>query len=360
MKNSRQNKSRSHILIRYFKALEKTVPEAEIENHWDDLMLKLREEQKRTRYHLRLYATIACTAALLAGIIWVSHISYDNRVTDQYWKSAIAELDLQPLDTSRQVLLITQSQKQIRIDKGAVVAYSKDGKVSVNEKKIEEQPEIIEYNQLIVPKGKYSRLVLADGSSLYVNAGTKIVYPNRFNEKKREIYVDGEVFIDVKPDESRPFIVKTSTFDIRVLGTAFNVNAYKDMSKAEVVLLRGEVAVKDCDNKEIRIQPNELLDLEKGLVVDKRTVNAADYMAWTQGRLPLAGKNIRDILHKLSLYYGVELDYESWLDKYPLHGTIDLSVPLDKVLERITRIVPARYEKTTDGFYLYSKQDVEP
>ena len=358
MKNKQQKNDKQHVLIRYFNAFEKTVPETEIENRWHDLMQKVEQDGKPKRYNLPLFAKIACIAALLGGLIWVTWSPADN--TRERLEHAIAGLERHPVDTARQITLITYSQKQIQIDKGAVVAYSQKGEVSVDEKKIEESSEEIEYNQLIVPKGKYSRLVLSDGSSLHVNAGTKVVYPNQFEGKTREIYVEGEIYIDVKRDESKPFIVRTSEFDIRVLGTAFNVNAYKGMERAEVVLVRGSVAVKDRENKETRIQPNELLNLLDGVTAGKQTVNAEDYTAWTLGRLPLNGKKIKDILYKLSLFYGIEIDYDASLEKYPLHGIIDLSVPPEKVLERISKIVPLSYEKTTDGFYLYMKQDVEP
>ena len=96
------------------------------------------------------------------------------------------------------------------MDKGARISYSQEGEASVNEQQVESKPQKTEYNQLIVPKGKTSRLVLADGTSLYVNAGTKVVYPSVFEGKSREIYVDGEIFIDVKKDTEKPFIVKTS------------------------------------------------------------------------------------------------------------------------------------------------------
>ena len=127
------------------------------------------------------------------------------------------------------------------------------------------------------------------------------------------------------------------------------------MEEAEVVLLRGSVAVTDQNNEEIRISPNELLDLSDGVAVDKRIVNAYDYVAWTKGRLPLAGKNVKIVLQKLSLFYGCEVAYDPSLEKFPLHGTIDLSVPLEKVLERISKMLPIVYQQTDDGYYLSVK-----
>ena len=121
--------------------------------------------------------------------------------------------------------------------------------------------------------------------------------------KSREIYVDGEIFIDVKKDTEKPFIVKTSGFDIRVTGTAFNVDAYKAMREAEVVLVRGSIIVKDHANKETAVKPNELLKLSEGVANVKRSVNAEEYTAWTKGHFPLEGKEFQ----KYTLSVSVQL-----------------------------------------------------
>lgn len=368
-KNQYKKENRLHRLICYFSTLEKTVSESEIEARWAELMKRVEGNAERRRFELRFYFSAACVAALLLGIVWLGLSSYNRKGTESDWELAIAELDQHQMDTSKQVLLVTQAYDQIKIAKGAVVAYSCKGEVSVNEKRIEKKQRAqeeatsgrkVEYNQLIVPKGKYSRLVLADGSSLHVNAGTKVVYPNRFEGKMREIYVDGEIFIDVKRDEYHPFIVKTSAFDVEVLGTAFNVNAYKDMGEAEVVLLRGAVEVTDLNREKTDLSPGELLGLSEGVAVDKRAVNAEDYVAWTKGRLPLAGKSLKSVLNRLSLFYGVSVGYDVELERYPLYGTIDLSVPLDKVLERIAKTLPVVCEKKDKGYFMYIKRDVEP
>ena len=358
MENKQSQNSKRSILIRYFRSLEKEVPEAEIEARWDKLMRKVKEDERRRLHRFRLYAAAVCTAAMLSGIVWLTFPHFEQQDEKERWESAIAQLEHHRPDTSQQIILVTDAQKQIEINKGSVVSYSSKGEISINKKKLEattkeqtkkKASEPIEYNQLIVPKGKYSRLILADSSSLYINAGTKVVYPNRFEGEKREIYVDGEIFIDVKRDEKRPFVVKTSSCDIQVLGTAFNVNAYKEQGEAEVVLLRGAVSVTDQNHETLRMSPNELVSLSGGKVVEKRTVDASAYIDWTQGRLSLNGKNIKSILYKLSLFYGVNIEHDAAIEPLQLYGTIDLSVPLEKVLDRIKKAVPIEYEKKENG-----------
>ena len=339
-------------LIPYFKTLEKEIPEADIEKQWSQLVQKVNDEPVPKRHkHLRIYMQIACTAALLAGVFWGIKTYLD--INSHSINTGITLLEQCRMDTIQDVLLITHAQQRIATNKGARISYSKQGEASVNEQQVESKPQKTEYNQLIVPKGKHSQLLLADGTSLYINAGTKVLYPSVFQGKYREIYVDGEIFIDVKKDTDKPFIVKTPEFDIRVTGTAFNVNAYASMPKAEVVLLRGSIIVKDRMNKETNIKPGELLDLSAGVAHTKRTVNAEEYMAWTKGQFPLQGRNMEAILQRLSLFYGCEISCDSSIKSFPLQGIIDLSVPLLKVLERISKMYPIGIQKTTDGYYLF-------
>lgn len=343
-------------LISYFRALEKEVPEADIEKRWRELTEKVgREPVSPKRKHWRIYMQVACAAALFAGIVWGTKIYLDGN--SRSIDSAIALLEECSTDTIQQVLLITHSQQRIATDKGARICYSQKGEASVNEQQVESKPQKTEYNQLIVPKGKSSQLLLADGTSLYVNAGTKVLYPSVFDGKYREIYVDGEIFIDVKKDAEKPFIVKTPGFDIRVTGTAFNVDAYKSMRKAEVVLVRGSIIVKDHADKETAVKPNELLELSDGVAQAKRNVNAEEYTAWTKGHFPLQGRDMENILQRLSLYYGCEITCDSSIESFPLQGTIDLSVPLEKVLERISKIHPIGFRKTASGYYLFINQN---
>lgn len=358
MKNTKLYKNKHRRLIAFYQASEKKLSESEIENQWISLMEKVDGAAKRKRIHL--YAAVACMAAMLSGCLWFVFRQVESIPHNQRLESVVATLDQHISDTAKHVILVTERKSQIPIKKGSVVSYTPKGEISIDKKKMEtekreDEGNQIEYNQLIVPKGKYSRLVLSDGSFLYVNAGTKVVYPNRFIGKKREIYVDGEIFIDVKRDEKHQFVVKTPTFDIEVLGTAFNVNAYKSLDKSEVVLVRGKVTVKGENKQTIDLNPNELLDLSKGNLVEKRSVNADDYVAWTKGRLSLSGRSLKDIIQKLSLFYGVNIDLNPAIEQYQLHGTIDMSVPVDKVLDRMTRIIPISYEKNQEGFYLNVK-----
>lgn len=139
---------------------------------------------------------------------------------------------------------MVSDQKKIELDNNAQIVYSATGQVQVNSNKLVEDDIKEEYNQIIVPKGKRSQIVLADNSKIWINSGSKVIYPRAFEGKYREIYVEGEVYLNVTHDTSKPFIVNTSGFEVRVLGTSFNISAYKNQEKAAVVLVEGSVNVK--------------------------------------------------------------------------------------------------------------------
>lgn len=338
-----------HLWITCFRSMEEEIPEAEIDQHWKELNQKLKKGNSLRKFRY-IYIQVACAAAMLLGVLFGTY---------HYWiyapnsiEKAIASLEDSVIDTTRQVTLITHANERIIAGEKAYISYSQQGKTFVNKQQVEIGKQKTEYNQLIVPKGQSSRLMLADSTVLYINAGTKILYPSVFADKYREIYVDGEIFIEVKKNTKQPFIVKTPEFDVRVTGTAFNVYAYKSMNEAEVVLLRGGVQVKDHAGHETTIKPNELLKLTDGITQSTYKVDASEYIAWTKGRFPLQDRSMRSILQRLGLYYGCEITCDDAVSSLSLQGTIDMSVPLVKVFERISKIHPINITQNTKGYHL--------
>ena len=100
-------------------------------------------------------------------------------------------------------------------------------------------------NQVVVPFGKKSSIELADGTKVWLNAGSRMAFPDRFTGSRREIFLEGEAFFNVTPDKSMPFYVKTKEVVIRVLGTKFNVSAYEADNEVVTVLVEGTVSMRE-------------------------------------------------------------------------------------------------------------------
>ena len=156
----------------------------------------------------------------------------------------------------------------------------------------------------------------------------------------------------MKHDEKAPFYVKTSDFEVCVLGTAFNVHAYSSDEYAEVVLLRGRVQIKDQQEHDLQLLPNQLALIQDKKLAGKKDVEASDYISWIQGLLILKGEPLDRVLSKLERYYGVSIQYDSDVAKLDMHGNLDMNYDLAEVLHRIAITAPIQIKKLESGYYI--------
>lgn len=157
-----------------------------------------------------------------------------------------------------------------------------------------------------VPAGQNAQLTLADGSKVWLNAGSTLNFPTRFVKEKRQVTLEGEGFFEVKANKEKPFIVSTSTYDIRALGTSFNVNAYKSSGIFETSLLTGKVEITDCAKKEtVLLLPNNRVILESGKL-KTLPIQDAEYFLWREGIISF-NEPLSKVLKKLELYFDVKI-----------------------------------------------------
>lgn len=264
---------------------------------------------------------------------------------------------LKPLEDPTDVQLILGNNKNIAItDKEANIEYGDEGDIKVNTQTVSRKDNTVsaerrntgeDYNQLIVPIGKRSTLTFSDGTKLWVNAGTRIVYPVEFKKEKREIYVDGEIFLNVEPDKNRPFIVKTKKMDIRVLGTSFNVTAYECDAVQSIVLVTGSVKVKTDTEKEVAMVPNNKLTYTGG-DVDVKVVDASLYVSWKDGLYIYNSESLGVILDRLSRYYGKEIIYDNNVASLKCSGKLDLKDNIMDVLNGLSQTAPIAFRQKGD------------
>ena len=168
-----------------------------------------------------------------------------------------------------------------------------------------------ERNTLMVPlRGEY-RLVLGDGTKVWLNSASSLNYPVQFAEKERCVELDGEAYFEVTPDPERPFIVKSGGVQTRVLGTAFNFSAYRGENASTITLLTGKVAVSAPGHAERVLLPGQQLkyDAENRKTVIKE-VDAEDFVVWKDGLFLLNDCGLEEIIPRLSRWYGVTFHYD--------------------------------------------------
>ncbi|MCH4896093.1 FecR family protein [Marinilabiliaceae bacterium JC040] len=164
------------------------------------------------------------------------------------------------------------------------------------------------YNEIVVPKGGEYSLVLSDGSRIKLNSNTRLRYPLAFSDKKRLVYLKGEAFFEVKHSVSSPFIVSVDKMKVKVYGTRFNVNSNLH-SKVETVLVEGKVSML-LGKKEYTLKPSQLgsLNLKTSNVKIKK-VDTDLYTSWVDNEFIFRDNRLEDILHTLSLWYDVDIEF---------------------------------------------------
>ncbi|MDR1937737.1 MAG: FecR domain-containing protein [Tannerellaceae bacterium] len=161
-----------------------------------------------------------------------------------------------------------------------------------------------------VPAGQRAELILADETSVWLNAGSTLTFPNIFPDDGRRVILDGEAYFDVRPDEGKPFIVETPSYDVRVLGTEFNVLAYRKSPLFEVSLLRGGVEVYAGDAPPVRLEPQTKVYQANHRLVKER-ITHYDYLLWKDGLICFDDESIDAMISKLELYYDVRILVQS-------------------------------------------------
>ncbi|MDR1089955.1 MAG: FecR family protein, partial [Prevotella sp.] len=212
------------------------------------------------------------------------------------------------------------------------------------------------FNQLIVPPGKRTVLNLPDGTKVWVNSDTRLIYPASFSHDMREIFVNGEIYIDVAKDEKRPFIVKTKDMEVRVLGTKFNITAYEEDDEKTVVLVSGSVQINTKNNNDSALlTPEQMYVNEKGQT-HITTVDTKTYTSWIDGIYFCKNLNLENILQRLSRYYGVEIACDPSVGKEIFSGKLDLKENLDSIFDGIAFAIPISYTESNGAYLITPKK----
>lgn len=308
---------------------------------------------RRTRYiSVSAIASVVIFVIILSGnFLLRKQITFDDYVCSI----------LNDKIEGKYVQIVLPDNKCITVyEDSSTISYSKDGTISVNDSPVirldgkkDRLPNI--YNQVIVPKAKYVSLVLSDRSKLIVNNNTRIAFPRVFTGSRREIYVDGETLVDVTKDSHHPFVVETNKFDIQVLGTLFNVNAYKEESNNEVVLIRGSILLKDKHAHQKILKPNNHVSISPLEIGAVKYVDVNDYISWTKGVLILHQQTLYDVSQKLSRYYNMPINISHDIKSVIVEGKLDLKQSLPDLIQIISVAVPIDYHINKGTYFITSR-----
>lgn len=213
------------------------------------------------------------------------------------------------LGNGKVILLDTLKNGMQAFEDGVEVTKTKDGQMIYNVTGTDPK-KAGQTNTIETPRGGQYQVALPDGTRVWLNAATTLKYSNVFKEKKREVVLSGEAYFEVTHRENQPFIVHTDKQIVEVLGTHFNVNAYKENETQVTTLLEGRVKTSSKSNALV-LKPGEqsVLNLKN----NQLTMNEADLesiMAWKNGDFLFKDEDLASVMNKVERWYDVEVVFQ--------------------------------------------------
>jgi ferric-dicitrate binding protein FerR (iron transport regulator) len=197
---------------------------------------------------------------------------------------------------------------------------------------------------LVTPKGGEYSLILEDGTKVWLNADSKLVYPSGFGGGARKVQLTGEAYFEVKTDAEHPFIVHTYRQDIRVLGTEFNVQAYPEENEIVTTLITGKVQVNSKGEKVQLKQGQQAISNKNGILRLQPKADLEQAIAWKEGYFRFDYTDIYEIMRQLSRWYDIKVSYEEGVKHREFLAFINRDNNISEVLGMLEATGAIRFE----------------
>jgi ferric-dicitrate binding protein FerR (iron transport regulator) len=305
---------------------------------------------KRRNLNVRISA-----AAVLLVIIGIS-VVIETRTDSEI---SVYARNMQQVVGVSDTRLILSGKKEVLIKSNdSKIAYAGNG----NEIKVDsgvvrqdvEDGEMV-YNTVIVPYGKRTQITLSDNSSVWLNSGSKLIYPAHFASNKREVYLDGEAIFEVSHNKQKPFHVVTHDVEVKVLGTVFDLSAYNDDKTTSTVLESGSVEMKELgqsifNTSKATMVPGMMAVYSKeASEITQAKVDVKQYTSWRDGYISCEKQSLGDILKKISRYYNISIQVsDKSLENETFTGNLDLRNSATQVLAIIAEFINIKIENTNN------------
>jgi len=299
------------------------------------------------------YAAVALLFFSIGALLFYKQSQFNPQFLTQKMAETIPENSAKLIRANGENILLKQNKSFLQ--------YKTDGKLVVNNDTLmtdsSNPSPAMAMNQLIIPYGKTSEVLLPDGTKVFLNAGSRLVYPENFTGKTREVFLVGEAFFDVSHDQKHPFIVQVSDLRVKVLGTRFNVSAYPSDNVIETVLAEGKVRMERNNaglfDRATDLVPNQLASFDRTTrETNIRVVDTENYTLWTAGIIKFESADLNRITKRLERFYNIRFNYiDPLLGGLRISGKLELKEDKDEICERIARTASVKIVKKGDNHY---------
>ena len=294
----------------------------------EQLYTTIMKDVRRKRIFRLLWQSSAVAAVLLLGLTFLFiHRAEENHMPDiqeiaRRSRGAFVE------NNTVQIASLDIAQKSLALKSLYAKEAKEDTKLSIQAK-----ADKTHYSTIYVPYGKRQEVILPDGSTVWLNAGSYLTFNSNMVQGNREVYLNGEGFFNIKHTGSR-FTVRTAQADINVLGTSFNASSYEDEAVFSIELLSGKVELNSPQKKfkSITMKPGERVAVNSQKnTVDITRNTAGDDMLWTKKQLALKNVKIRDLLKRMERIYNVKINADEEVYNMDIGYSGRLNVGVDIV-----------------------------
>ncbi|NML41326.1 DUF4974 domain-containing protein [Chitinophaga sp. G-6-1-13] len=277
-------------------------------------------------------AAVAAMVIILAGV--AAYFAAGHRFTNH--RPVLARQDVQPggnkamllLADGRYVTLDSTNKGTLAQQGSATVSQTGGGQLAYDGPNANDK-EIV-YNTVFTPRGGQFRIVLPDGTKVWLNAASSLRFPTTFPANERRVEINGEAYFEVAPQQSSPFKVAAPHAEVTVLGTHFNVNSYMDDGAVKTTLLEGRVLVTH-QGRTVALKPGQQAQTKDGIRILEQ-IDTDALMAWKDGRFSCNDIPLEDIMRQISRWYDVQVIFKDNItDTYSVE--ISRDVPLSKLLQ---------------------------
>ena len=206
-----------------------------------------------------------------------------------------------------QATLQIDDEKEIRPLKDQKIDYHRT--IQTENKEVGKQK--VQIHRLSIPRGETFKVVLSEGTEVFLNSDSRLVYPTVFKGKERIVSLEGEAYFKVSKDVEHPFIVKTGNIQVRVLGTEFNVRSYSP-TDVRITLITGKVAVSDtCGTHNVEMEPGQSAQLSTDGTFALSEVNIESFLYWKEGFFYFDDVALVDMMKEIGRWYNIDIEFRN-------------------------------------------------
>jgi transmembrane sensor len=289
-------------------------------------------QKSGTVVKMRPFKWIAAASIIILSVLtiyqWMIPPSHNNITIVKHDAAPGTDKATLQLADGTTIILDSTNNGQLKAD-GISTIMNNDGQLIYTSNKIQTTNLVL--NSMRTPRGGQYKIVLEDGTKVWLNSASTIKYPAVFSANTRTIELDGEAYFEVAKNTAKPFIVKTAEMETTVLGTHFNINAYTNENRIQTTLIEGSVQVK-ADNTEL-LKPGQQGELNQGKIKVKKDIDIDEVIAWQKGLFKFRNADVNRIARQLSRWYDVDIKVDEKLSTLTLGGGISKRSQLSEVLE---------------------------